>query len=94
MKVALGSDSVLTTQSIVLEQGALVCEPGDAMKQEYFPVSCVLSAVSIHRDGTLLSTTVRGYEGAFGLLTALRKAKTHALCQVQIGGSALRVDLR
>ena len=92
MKAALGSDPALKTQSIALEQGAVVCEPGDGMKQVYFPVSCVLSAVSIHRDGTVLATTLRGHEGAFGLLTALRKAKTHALCQVQIGGTALRLD--
>jgi Crp-like helix-turn-helix domain len=94
MKRAMGVQSVIDAQPISLEQGALVCEPGDLMRFVYFPLSCVLSALSSHRDGTLIATTLRGHEGGFGLLTAIRKAKTNARCQVQIGGPALRVDAR
>src|SRR5215475_13179869 len=94
MKRAIGAHSAIDAQSFSLEQGALVCEPGDLMRHVYFPLSCVLSAVSTHRDGMMLATTLRGHEGGFGLLTAIRKAKTYARCQVQIGGPALRVDAR
>jgi len=94
MKRAMGAHSAIDAQAISFEQGALVCEPGDLMRYVYFPLSCVLSALSSHRDGTIVATTLRGYEGGFGLLTAIRKAKTNARCQVQIGGPALRVDAK
>jgi CRP-like cAMP-binding protein len=92
MRSVSGSRTALRAQSVLLEQGEVVCEPGDAVRHVYFPVSCVLSAVSVHGDGTVLATTLRGHEGAFGLLTGLRKARTHARCQVQIGGTALRME--
>jgi CRP-like cAMP-binding protein len=94
MKSAIDSETVIGAQPISLDQGAVICEPGNAMGHIYFPLSCVLSAVSGLTDGTMMSTTLRGHEGAFGLLTALRKAKAHTHCQVQIGGSALRLDAK
>src|SRR5262245_6638499 len=63
MKRAMGVHSAIDAQAISLEQGALVCEPGDLMRYVHFPLSCVLSALSSHRDGTILATTLRGYEG-------------------------------
>jgi hypothetical protein len=43
---------------------------------------------------TMMATSLRGHEAVFGLLTAIRKAKTNARRQVQIGGLALRIDAR
>ena len=94
IEAASGSSKCISAQQMTLEQGTVVSEPDDAMRYVYFPLSCVLSAVAAHRDGTMLATTLRGHEGGFGLLTALRKARTHSRCQVQIGGSALRVDAK
>ena len=94
MKAAIGPHTAIDAQATTLEQGAVVCEPGDTIRHVYFPLSCVLSAVSALRDGTMMATTLRGHEGVFGLLTAIRKAKTNARCEVQIGGPALRIDAR
>src|SRR5262245_48744670 len=94
VKSVVGSDTILNAQPISLEQGTVLSEPGDLIRNVYFPVSCVLSAVTVLRDGAMMATTLRGHEAAFGLLTALRKARTHARCKVQIGGPAFRVDHR
>src|SRR6476660_1918434 len=94
MKSAIGSQTVISVQPISLDQGAVICEPGNAMGHIYFPLSCVLSAESGLRDGTVMATTLRGREGSFGLLTAIRKASAHTRCQVQVGGSALRLDAK
>jgi len=89
-----GSQAIINAQPISLEQGSVVSEPGDQIRQVYFPISCVLSAVTVLRDGTMMATTLRGHEAAFGLLTAIRRARTHARCKVQIGGPALRVEAK
>jgi CRP-like cAMP-binding protein len=94
MKAAIGPHMAVDAPATTLEQGAVVCEPGDTIRHVHFPLSCVLSAVSALRDGTMMATTLPGHEGVFGLLTAIRKAKTNARCQVQIGGPALRIDAR
>jgi CRP-like cAMP-binding protein len=94
LRRVIGSRTAIDAQTVSLQQSTLVCQPGDEMRHVYFPLSCVLSSVSSHRDGTTLVTTLRGHEGAFGLLTAIRNAKTHARCQVQIGGPALRMDAK
>jgi len=94
VKSAVGPDTIINAQPISLEQGTVLTEPGDQVRHVYFPVSCVLSAVTVLRDGAMMATTLRGHEAAFGLLTALRKARTHARCKVQIGGPAFRVDAK
>jgi CRP-like cAMP-binding protein len=94
MRSAISSDIVIGAQPIALERGTVLSEPGGPMRYVYFPLSCVLSSVSGLRDGTMMATTLRGYEGAFGLLTAIRRAKAHTKCQVQIEGSALRLDAK
>ena len=94
VKSAIGPQAVIDSQQISLEGGSAVSEPGDPIRHVYFPLSCVLSAVTVLGDGTMMATTLRGHEAAFGLLTAIRKGRTHAYCKVQIGGPALKVDAK
>jgi hypothetical protein len=49
MRRAMGAHSAIDAPAISLAQGELVCEPGDSMRYVYFPLSCVLSALSSHR---------------------------------------------
>jgi hypothetical protein len=37
---------------------------------------------------------LQGHKRSFGLLTAIRKAKTNARCQAQMGRPALRVEAK
>jgi CRP-like cAMP-binding protein len=84
----------IDAERILLEQGNVICEPWDGMRSAYFPLSSVLSAVSTRGDGTTLATALRGHEAAFGLLSAIRKAKAQTRGAVQIGGPTLRVEAR
>jgi Crp-like helix-turn-helix domain len=68
--------------------------PCDEVREVYFPLSCVLAPQLPLNDGTMMATTLRGSEGAYGLLTAVRKARAPERCQVQIGGRALRIGAR
>ena len=84
----------IDAERILLEQGSVICEPWDGMRSAYFPLSSVLSAVSCRGDGTTLATALRGHEAAFGVLSAIRKAKAQTRGAVQIGGPTLRVEAR
>lgn len=78
-------------QAVEYEQGTIICEADDRLGHILFPLSCVLSSISTLRDGTAIETAVAGYEGAFGLLTAVGSGDISARCQVQMAGWAVRV---
>lgn len=84
----------LHLQPINFEQGAVLCEPADRLRYVFFPVTCVVSSISVLRDGTAIETAVAGREGAFGLLTVLGSGLISARCQVQIGGHALQLQAK
>ena len=69
-------------------------EAGDELHEVYFPLSCVLAPQLPRDDGTMMATTLRGSEEAWGLLTAVRKARAPGHGRVQIGGRALRIVAR
>lgn len=89
---ATASRSKLVLRPLILEQGTILCELNDRLRHVYFPMTCVLSSISILRDGTAVETAVAGREGAFGLLTVLGSSRISARCQVQIAGKAMRME--
>jgi CRP-like cAMP-binding protein len=94
MEATIGSRGAIDAREVSLKQGAIVCEAGDPVRQVYFPISCVLLALVPVRDGTMVAITLRGREGAYGLLAAIRRASAPERCEVQIGGSALRISAK
>jgi CRP-like cAMP-binding protein len=92
MERAIGAN--IEAERVLLKQGSMICQPWDGMRSAYFPLSSVLCAVSSREDGTTLATALRGHEAAFGLLSAIRKAKAHTRGAVQIGGPTLRVEAK
>jgi hypothetical protein len=87
MTSALGVHDRLAVQEVSVVQGIIPCEAGE--KLLYFPTSCVLSSMSVLRNGTAVETAVAGREGAFGLLTVVGSGEMSVRCQVQIGGRSL-----
>jgi CRP-like cAMP-binding protein len=94
MEALLDPREDIDTREVSLSQGVLVYEAGDELQDVYFPISCVLAPQLPRDDGTVMATTLRGSEGASGLLTAVRNARAPAHCQVQISGRALRLSAR
>ena len=72
-------------------QRTIICEAEDRLEHILFPLTCVLSSISTLSDGTAIETATAGYEGAFGLLTAVGSGDISARCQVQMAGSAVSV---
>jgi CRP-like cAMP-binding protein len=94
MEAVIGPRRAIDVRELSLTQGVIVYQAGDEVREVYFPLSCVLAPQLPLNDGTMMATTLRGSEGAYGLLTAVRKARAPERCQVQIGGRALRIGAR
>ncbi len=82
---------------IVLEQGTLLCEPGDVVKQVYFPHTGMISLLRVMRTGKAIETATVGHEGAIGIMagfgayTTLSRATVQLrLTGVQIGAAPFR----
>lgn len=72
-------------QRVRLARGEVVCERGGAMSAVYFPCSCVLSMVTLMRDGTTVETGTIGREGFAGIdvLLDAGPALNTVFCQVE-----------
>jgi len=73
-------------QEVSVVQGTILCAAGEKLPVVYFPISCVLSSMSVLRNGTAIETAVAGRECAFGLLMVVGSGEMSARCQIQIGG--------
>jgi CRP-like cAMP-binding protein len=72
-----------------LERETVVYHAQKPIEQVYFPIDCVLAAVTLMRNGDACATSTVGREGVCGsqLLFASERADSATLCQVS--GSAL-----
>ena len=52
MTIALGVHDRLAVQEVSVVQGTILCEAGETLPVVYFPTSCVLSSMSVLRNGT------------------------------------------
>jgi CRP-like cAMP-binding protein len=77
--------------TVELEFGAVLCEPGDATRAVYFPIGCFISLVTAVEGQPVLEVGMVGREGMLGAQLALgvNVAPLHAV--VQGPGSARRV---
>src|SRR5207248_3486745 len=75
-----------------LTQGQVLYEAKATIEQFYFPVNCVLSAVTIMLDGHAIEVATVGNEGVSGLPALGVVATSPHRVFTQIPGKALRVD--
>ncbi len=69
---------------IVLKQGALLYEPGDVIKQIYFPQTGMISLLRVMQDGKAIEAATIGHEGAVGIMAGFGACTTRSRAAVQL----------
>jgi CRP-like cAMP-binding protein len=81
-----------TLENVTLNSGQVLYEARQPIDYVYFPVNCVLSAVTVMSDGHAIEVATMGNEGLSGLATFALVATSPHRVFAQIPGSALRVE--
>jgi CRP-like cAMP-binding protein len=74
-----------------LDKGRLLYEPGDLIDTLYFPHDCVISMMTLMRNGAAIESVTIGREGAVGLMSASTPRESLSRAIVQIPGTASRI---
>ena len=74
-----------------LESRQVLCEPGDVLRQVYFPYDCVVSVLAVMKSGTCVEIAAIGNEGLIGLPVLFGVSTAANRCVVQRAGRALRM---
>lgn len=77
---------------VEVEVGFPITEPGEEIKNLYFPIDMVTSTVQEMSDGSSIETGLMGMEGVAGLQVWLRQRTTVSKTFVQVPGRALRMS--
>jgi CRP-like cAMP-binding protein len=78
-------------QEVALGAGQLLCDAGDLPDSVYFPSNCVISTVTLLRDGRAFEVSSAGYEGVANLFPILTGIPPQTRTFVQIPGTAFRL---
>jgi len=76
---------------IVLEQGTLLFEPGDVVKQVYFPQDGMVSLLKVMQSGKAIETATIGHEGAIGIMAGFGTYTTLARAAVQLRLTGMQI---
>ena len=87
VRAALEPDLTL----VEMRQGDVVFEPEAAVECAFFPVTGVLSALTLLQDGSAVETATVGREGAVGLSSALTTTRSHGRVIAQTPATVFRV---
>lgn len=77
---------------VALVFGDVLYEPGDAMRDVYFPGGAVVSLLTVVDDRSALEVGLVGHEGMVGIPLALGVGVSPVRALVQGGGGALRMS--
>ena len=77
---------------VTLEFGAVLFEPGDRMRDVYFPSGCLVSLLRLVESHQALEVGMVGQEGMVGVPLALGVDMSEVRALVQGGGPALRMS--
>lgn len=83
---------IAMSQSVRLELGTVLCEPGSPTRQVYFPQSCCISLVGALDSKPGLEVGMVGSEGMLGVQLALRVGVSPWHAVTQGAGMARRVE--
>jgi CRP-like cAMP-binding protein len=78
-------------KEVGLEQGSVLQDHGERVQYVYFPVSGMISLLTVMRDGKGVETVVVGREGALGAHCAFGIWHAYSRAVVQISGRAARI---
>ena len=76
---------------VPLELGRVVYESGTRLEFAYFPTDCVVSLLSVTRDGSSAEIAISGNEGMVGIALFMGGETTSSRAVVQNAGYAFRV---
>ena len=78
---------------IDLARSQLLDEAGHPIAYIYLPVDCILSVLTVMRDGSQVESRTIGRESGYGLLQALGAPISYERTVAQVGGRAWRAPL-
>jgi CRP-like cAMP-binding protein len=78
---------------VELERNQLLDEEGRPVAFVYLPINCVLSVVTVMRDGSEVESRTIGRESGYGLLQALGSPISYERTIAQVGGRCWRLPL-
>jgi CRP-like cAMP-binding protein len=76
-----------------LERNQVLDEAGQPIATIYLPVDCILSVVTVMRDGAQVESRTIGRESGYGLLHALGSPVSYERMLVQVGGQTWQIPL-
>ncbi|MEA5595527.1 Crp/Fnr family transcriptional regulator [Rivularia sp. UHCC 0363] len=79
-------------ENIYLMAGEVLCEPGETMREVYFPNLSMISLVSIMENGSTTEISLVGREGMVGLPVFLGGSSTISRAIVQMDGTAMKLN--
>jgi CRP-like cAMP-binding protein len=78
---------------VTIERSQLIDDARKVISSAYMPIDCVLSVLTVMKDGSQVESRTIGREGGYGLLQALGAPVTYERTICQVGGRAWRIDL-
>ncbi len=81
-------------QRVTLDVKQVLYEAKGPVEHVYFPIDCVLSAVTVMQDGSMIEVATVGNEGAVGLPPALEAETSPNRVFAQVAGDAWRIGIR
>jgi CRP-like cAMP-binding protein len=81
-------------QTVELERGRLLYDPGDPIDCAYFPHDGVISLMTLMENGAAIESTTIGPEGALGLMAAVapRQSLSRAIVQTPLRASKINAE--
>lgn len=85
--------SLISKSTLVeLPKGRILCEAGEPAQFVYFPLSGVISLVSISEDGDMIEVAMIGNEGVTGIPILNKAGRVPSRAIVRVAGRARRVE--
>lgn len=81
-------------EMVQLEAKATLIEPGEPIRDMYFPIDMVTSTLQELRDGSSVEIGLMGLEGLVGIQFWLQQETTTTRTIVQVAGNALQMSSR
>lgn len=79
-------------EGVYLPQSKLINDPGDTIRYAYFPLSGMISLLSITENGETLEVAMVGNEGVVGVSLALKSLIVPYRIMVQLTSEAVRIN--
>jgi CRP-like cAMP-binding protein len=93
MSQVLANKLAPNLKRVVLQRGDRLHEPGEVIRDLYFPLDCVLSISITMQDGTTAETGLVGRREVIGINAFMGGWETtQTTYTVQVAGSALKID--